>query len=140
MIGGIVVAKYIKAGTEMRTLKILLWVWPIAIILFAGLSHVSIVYVLLVFIGLAMSTIFALSRAYYTYLIPKHEQAEFFSLFVVFERVGAMVGPVFWSLVISVSLWLGTSEVIAYKIAISSVACMTAIGYFFLRKSDQIAD
>lgn len=139
MIGGIVVAKYVKAGTEMRTLKILLWVWPIAIILFAGLSHISIIYVLLVCIGLAMSTIFALSRAYYTYLIPKHEQAEFFSLFVVFERIGAMVGPVFWSVVISISLWLGTSEVMAYKIAISSVACMTAIGYFFLRKSDQIS-
>jgi UMF1 family MFS transporter len=140
MIGGIVVAKYIKAGSEVRMLKILLLVWPVAIILFAIISHISFIYVLLVCIGLAMSTIFALSRAYYTYLIPKHEQAEFFSLFVVFERVGAMVGPIFWSAIVSLSIWFGTTEIVAYKIAISSVACMTAVGYIFLRKSNRLSN
>lgn len=133
IIGGLSVARLVKSGRELKVISRFLIIWPITILLFALCSGLVPIYILIAVIGLAMSVIFAVSRAYYTIITPKDQQAEYFSVFVIFERVGAIVGPTLWSLVITVSLALGASELFAYRIAIVSVALVTAVGYFILR-------
>ncbi len=133
IIGGLLVSRLVKSGRELKVISSFLIIWPIAIFLFAMFTGIVPVYILIGVIGLAMSVIFAVSRAYYTIITPKDKQAEYFSVFVIFERVGAITGPILWSLVLSVSVALGASDIVAYRIAIVSVALITMVGYFILR-------
>jgi UMF1 family MFS transporter len=133
ILGGLLVARLVKNGRELKIISKFLMLWPITIFLFALFSSLVPLYILIAIIGLSQSVIFAISRSYYTLITPKDQQAEYFSVFVIFERVGAIVGPILWSLVISVAGALGATELIAYRIAIVSVALVTMAGYFILR-------
>ncbi len=133
VIGGLLVSRLVSRGRELRVISRFLIAWPIVIFLFAFMSGLVPVYLIIALIGLAMSVIFAVSRSYYTIITPPDKQAEYFSVFVIFERVGAIAGPILWSIVVSLAIWMGAAESTAYRIAIVSVALITAIGYFILR-------
>jgi UMF1 family MFS transporter len=133
IIGGLLVSRLVSQGRELKVISRFLIAWPIVIFIFAFMSGHIPIYVLIAFIGFAMSVIFAVSRAYYAIITPKDKQAEYFSVFVIFERVGAIAGPILWSTVVSIAVWMGATESTAYRIAIVSVALITAIGYFILR-------
>ncbi len=133
IIGGLLVAYLVKHGRELKVISKLLIIWPIVIFILAFLSHPAPIFVLVAVIGLAQSIIFAVSRSYYAIITPKEKQAEYFSVFVIFERVGAIAGPMLWSAVVSVAIWMGATESIAYRVAIVSVALVTAVGYFILK-------
>ncbi len=138
LVGGLLSSKIVrhKNRWELQTLLVLLCIWPIAICLFAFLSAPVAIYLLITVLGMTMSIIYAVSRSYFSMIIPRGEQAEFFSIFVVFERVGGIFGPILWSLVVStVMFFMGQSaEGAAYRIAIVTVGLITAVGYFALRK------
>ncbi len=133
IIGGLLVSRLVSRGGELKVISRFLIAWPIVILIFAFMSSLLPIYFLIALIGLAMSVIFAVSRAYYTIITPKDKQAEYFSVFVIFERVGAFTGPILWSAVVSLAIWMGMAETMAYRIAIVSVAFITAIGYLILR-------
>lgn len=137
ILGGVLVGRHIPPKQEFKIIKILLLVWPVTIVCFAFLKASIGIYLFLIVMGLVMSSIFALSRAYYAKLIPKHQHAEFFSAFVVFERIGAVFGPILWSGVVSIVLASGASEDIAYKSAIIVVGCLTAIGFILISGSQK---
>ncbi len=132
--GGLLISLLVKKGKELKVVSKSLIVWPIVILLFAATSHMIAMYVLIALIGFLMSFIFAVSRAYYTLITPPDQQAEYFSVFVIFERVGAVFGPILWSAVVSLCVVFGMSELGAYRVAIVSVALITSIGYFILKK------
>ena len=56
-------------------------------------------YLCLAFAGVAYGLFFPLARSLYSDIIPKKEQAEYFSFFIIFERTAAVIGPIIWVLV-----------------------------------------
>ncbi len=95
-----------------------------------------------VFFGLALSgfsfgLVFSLSRAVYSELTPEHKQAEFFSIFTVFERTAAVVGPLVWLLTFYLLSRYG--EAIQYRGSIFLLLVVCLSGVYFLRKSNGLA-
>jgi len=133
ILGGVLISKLAGRFATTTLLRFALILWPIMIGLLAVLKSVPFVFCATFFAGVLLSIIFSLSRAYYSSLIPHEQRAEYFSAYVVFERAGAIVGPILWSGVIAVAMPLGES--VAYRIAMGSVALITAGAFFVLPRT-----
>lgn len=133
ILGGVLISRLAGRFATTTLLRIALIFWPFMIGMLAVLESVSLVFIATFFAGVLLSIIFSLSRAYYSSLIPHEQRAEYFSAYVVFERAGAIVGPLLWSAVIAVAMPLG--EPIAYRIAMGSVALITAGAFFVLPRT-----
>ena len=81
--------------------------------------------------GFAFGALFALSRAFYSKLIPQGQQAKFFGIYVLFERSASILGPLVWSLTIIIFAFLG--NVVRYRLAMFSLAIMLLISYIIFR-------
>jgi UMF1 family MFS transporter len=112
-------------GTH-RTLAFLIGFWAL---LLAALSLVHVVwlfYLLIVFNGMAYGALFSLSRSYYAELIPEENQAELFSLYVLFERAASVLGPLVWSMTILGFASYGPTR---YRFAMFSLAILVGISF-----------
>lgn len=87
----------------------------------------------LIFAGIAYGLFFAVSRAYYSEIIPIDSQAEYFSIYSIFERAASIVGPLIWLIVFN-SLFM-FEKVFQYRGAVFSLAIICFIGIIFLIKS-----
>lgn len=86
-------------------------------------------YLLAIIIGLFQGGIQALSRSYYTRLIPKERSAEFFGFFNMLGKFATIIGPVLMGLVT-----LLTGNV---RNGIVSLVLLFALGFLLLRKVDE---
>ena len=96
------------------------------------------IYIILALIstGIAYGLFFPIARSIYSDIIPKENQAEYFSSFVIFERSAAVFGPI---------LWLGTfyvfknfGEDVQYRGSVFFLVLISLFGLFFLKKSFRI--
>ena len=87
-------------------------------------------------LGVLFASSFAICRSFYSTIIPAAERAEYFSVYVIFERIGAVIGPLIWSLTVSSFMFLGEST--AYRIAMACTAIITSISIFALEKVRKI--
>ncbi|MFA5698351.1 MAG: MFS transporter [Sphaerochaeta sp.] len=88
-------------------------------------------YLLAIAIGLFQGGIQALSRSYYTRLIPKDQSAQFFGFFNMLGKFAAIVGPILMG---SVTLITKSN-----RAGIISLIVLFILGYFFLTKVDEEA-
>lgn len=86
-------------------------------------------YLLAVIIGLFQGGIQALSRSYYTRLIPKQRSAEFFGFFNMLGKFAAIIGPLLMGVVT-----LLTGNV---RSGIVSLVALFAVGFILLRRVDE---
>lgn len=86
-------------------------------------------YLLAIAIGLFQGGIQALSRSYYTRLIPKDQSAQFFGFFNMLGKFAAIVGPILMG---SVTLLTKSN-----RAGIISLIVLFILGYFFLTKVDE---
>ncbi len=86
-------------------------------------------YLLAVAIGLFQGGIQALSRSYYTRLIPKGRSAEFFGFFNMLGKFASILGPLLMGLV---SLVTGST-----RLGIVSLIILFSGGFFMLSKVDE---
>lgn len=86
-------------------------------------------YLLAVFVGLFQGGIQALSRSFYTRLIPEKQSAEFFGFFNMLGKFAAVIGPGFMGLV---TLLTGSN-----RIGILSILLLFIAGLFFLIKVNE---
>lgn len=86
-------------------------------------------YLLAICIGLFQGGIQALSRSYYTRLIPKERSAEFFGFFNMLGKFAAIVGPALMGIV---TLLTGSS-----RMGILSLIVLFVGGFLLLRKVDE---
>ena len=117
-----------------KTLVVVLVIWIVAI----GLASSALAPWMLMLagplIGVALGGTWTVSRVMLVALAPPEKLGEFFGLFSLAGKLSAVMGPA----ITAVLLWafedLGTA---AYRIAISSLALVMALGLFFLlRVSD----
>ncbi len=94
-------------------------------------AHKIIFMAMMILNGFAFGALFALSRAFYSKLIPQGQQAKFFGIYVLFERSASILGPLVWSLTIIIFAFLG--NVVRYRLAMFSLAIMLLISYIIFR-------
>ena len=93
------------------------------------MTDVSQFYILACTIGLFQGGIQALSRSYYTRLIPKENSSEFYGFFNMLGKFAAIVGPF---LVGIVTLFTGEQ-----RYGIISLIILFLVGFILLRKVDE---
>ncbi len=135
IVGALLTAALRKKG-QLVSLKNILFIWPVLVLATALVSGKGVVLALLFVTGIVFSMIFAMSRSFYSTLVPVAERAEFFSVYVIFERMGAIVGPLIWSATISIFMFMGES--VAYRIAMGVTALITIGSIIMLRKVERI--
>ena len=86
-------------------------------------------FVLAILIGLVQGGIQALSRSYYSRLIPEDKSAEFFGFYNMMGKFAAVLGPLLMGLV---SLWTDNP-----RVSITAVALLFVAGACFLMLVDE---
>jgi UMF1 family MFS transporter len=93
------------------------------------MSQVWHFYLLACMVGLFQGGIQALSRSYFTRLIPTEYSAEFFGFFNMLGKFAAIIGPL---LLGAVTLWTGSN-----RLGILSILVLFIAGAFLLTKVDE---
>ena len=123
---------YNMLGKKIGVKKaILIAIGAYAVIAIIGffMNHVSQFYILACAIGLFQGGIQALSRSYYTRLIPKENSSEFYGFFNMLGKFAAIIGPF---LVGIVTLITGEQ-----RYGIVSLIILFIAGFILLRKVDE---
>jgi len=95
-------------------------------------------YVLAVVIGLVQGGIQALSRSYYSRLIPKNQSGEFYGFYNMLGKFAAIVGPVLIGVVGLIAHdGFGLTENLSSRISIASVSILFVIGGILLFLVDE---
>ncbi|MDD4647885.1 MAG: MFS transporter, partial [Sphaerochaeta sp.] len=117
-----------KVGVR-KALEIAIGAYAIIAILGYFMSEPLHFYLLAVCIGLFQGGIQALSRSYYTRLIPKQRSAQFFGFFNMLGKFAAIIGPLLMGVV---TLVTGDS-----RNGIVSLVLLFIGGYILLRQVDE---
>ncbi len=112
-------------GTH-RAIKVLIGAWAVLLGFFSIAANPSLFSILIVLNGLAYGALFSLSRSYYSEISPKESQAEYFSIYVLFERAASILGPLVWSSTVLLFAAHGSDK---YRFAMFSLAILVAISF-----------
>jgi MFS transporter, UMF1 family len=94
-------------------------------------------YVLAIAIGLVQGGVQALSRSFYSRLIPPEHEAEFYGLYNMLGKFAAIIGPALMGIVGLMVVKTGFSQNIASRAGIGSIVILFILGGFFLYKVDE---
>lgn len=114
-----------------NAITFLIGTWAVLIALFAIAENKLFFTAIILLNGVAFGILFALSRAYYATIIPVKQQAEFFSIYVLFERAASILGPLLWSLTVFLFASFG---VVKYRFAVIMLAVIVGISFFIFRE------
>ncbi|MEO6470266.1 MAG: MFS transporter, partial [Aeromicrobium sp.] len=130
IIGALVFGRVaIRIGTR-KTIMVTLYIWGIVVVggYFLPEKQFLPFLVLAIGIGLVLGGSQALSRSFYSQLIPRGREAEYFSLYQSCERGTSWFGMVVFGVVHQVSG--------SYRPAIVALIVFFALGLFFLSRLD----
>lgn len=94
-------------------------------------------YLLAIIIGLVQGGVQALSRSFYTTLIPPEKAAEFFGFYNMMGKFAAVLGPFLMGSVGLLVLKFGGTSLLASRISISSVSILFVIGVLLLTRVER---
>jgi len=117
-------------GNSKRVIFTFLILWSILLVLLAIAQTGMFFMAILVANGFVFGVIFALSRAFYSRLIPRDKQAELFSIYVLFERAASILGPLVWSGVAFAFSSYGPDR---YRFSVFALAIIVALSLIPLR-------
>lgn len=96
-------------------------------------------YILAIVIGLVQGGIQALSRSYYSRLIPKNQSGEFYGFYNMLGKFAAIVGPALMGIVGLVAHdVLGFTENLSSRLSIGSISILFIIGGVLLFFVDEV--
>ncbi|MFO7730015.1 MAG: MFS transporter [Spirochaetia bacterium] len=117
-----------KIGVK-RALYVAIWAYAIITVFGFFMTTTLHFYILAGMVGLFQGGIQALSRSYYTRLIPANKSAEFFGFFNMLGKFAAVIGPFLMG---SITVLTGSN-----RIGILSIIVLFAMGGFLLAKVDE---
>jgi MFS transporter, UMF1 family len=116
---------FIANRTSTKTaITISLSIWSVVVLYAYGMSEPWEFWLLGAIVGLVLGGSQALSRSFFSRIIPSEASAEFFGFFSVFEKFSAIAGPVLFALIRQVT---GTS-----RLAILSLLLFFVVGMVLL--------
>jgi len=135
LVGGFMANKLaIKLKDKEKALWVSAILYAFCFCLCAFIPRISsLVFISLAICGLAYGLLFSLARTVYSEISPHNEQAEFFSIFTVFERAASIVGPLLWLLIFFSLREFG--ENIQYRGSVLFLIIICLVGLYFLKKS-----
>jgi UMF1 family MFS transporter len=123
-----------KIGTK-KAIFIALFVYLFVSIWGAFMKNTREFYILAITIGLVQGGIQALSRSFYTRIIPVDKAAEYFGFYNMIGKFSIVLGPVLIGSVALISQSMGLESHIASRISISAVSFLFILGgilFFFV--------
>ena len=81
-------------------------------------------------IGIMLGGVWTTSRPYLLKIAPKENIGRYFGLYSISGKAAAVTGPLIWGAIILI--FSGKSELFAYRIAITTLAVLIAIGAIIL--------
>ena len=103
----------------------------------AFMQRASEFYFMAILIGLVQGGVQALSRSYYTRIIPANKSAEYFGFYNMLGKFAVVIGPVLVGLAGLLVRRLGFSHEIASRLSISSIAILFIAGGILLYHVDE---
>lgn len=94
-------------------------------------------YTIAALIGFAQGGLQALSRSYYSAMIPPSKSGEFFGIYNMFGKFSMVLGPILIALVNYISGFFFADTMIGSRFGIASVSILFIIGTIFLVKVDE---
>lgn len=112
----------------LKTLKFILLGWIVALPLLALAPNFLTVSILTPLIGLLVGSVWTVTRAYLTLVLPKKDMGYGFSFYTIAERFATLVGPLTWGGII----WAMDTRIIAYRVAVGAMTIFVIIGLIIL--------
>ena len=115
-----------------KMIKIILISWIIILPLTAASPSLLIFSIMTGIIGLFYGSVWSVTRAYLSCILPPKEMNYGFSFYTIAERFASFAGPLTWGLIIT---GFGQSSSLGYRLAALSMTIFVIIGYLFMRKA-----
>ncbi len=127
-----------KKWDVKKSIYIAIAVYLVVTIYGSMMTHEIEFYILAVVIGLVQGGIQALSRSYYSRLIPKNQSGEFYGFYNMLGKFAAIFGPALIGIVGLIAYdGLGLSQNLSSRISIASVSILFIIGWILLWLVDE---
>jgi|SRR3989344_1200296 len=123
-----------KIGGQKKTMIVYIISFGILLVLFSFCRTYTQFLISIIFSGLLFGLLFSLSVSMYTRLIPRREEAEYFSFYVLFSRFASLIGPPIWSLTAYVFAGVGDDK---YRFSVISLAILVFLSLLFMRKVEE---
>ena len=122
--------KLVAARTgAKRALMLTLLIWSLTLVyLYAWVRDEADFYVLAAIVGAVMGASQALSRSLFSFLIPRGQEAEYYSLYEISDKGTSWLGPLFFGLALQ---FTGR-----YRLAVLSLVVFFAVGLALLSRVD----
>jgi UMF1 family MFS transporter len=104
--------------------SLILWTGAVAVAYFLEAGAVSQFYLLAAFIGIVLGGSQALSRSLFSHMIPRGQEAEYFSLYEISERGTSWLGPLLFGLTLQLTG--------SYRSALASLVVFFFAGFVLL--------
>lgn len=114
----------------LKTMKIILFLWVIILPLVAIAPNFLTIAILTPITGLLIGSIWTVTRAHLSLVLPKKDVGYGFSFYTIAERFATLVGPLTWGGII----WFGGIEGTTYRIAMGFMTVYIIIGLIILMK------
>jgi UMF1 family MFS transporter len=101
------------------------------------MTHKYEFFVLAAIIGLVQGGVQALSRSFYSRLIPPNQEAEFYGFYNMLGKFAAIIGPVLMGTIGVLVRGMGFSADIASRSGIGSIVILFILGGFLLYQVDE---
>ncbi len=112
----------------LKTLKIILFSWIIAIPILALAPNFYVAALLSPVMGLLIGSAWTTSRAYLATVLTKENMGYGFSFYTMAERFATFVGPLTWGGII----WAMGTHAFSYRVAVGVMTIFTIIGFCIL--------
>lgn len=129
-VGAIIFGKIANKIGDIKTLKIVLWVWVFIFLSAILIDDFKILLPIFCVAGLFFGPIWSVSRSIVGNLAPKHLVASSYSYYVVAERFATLIGPGMWSL----ALIFWGEGILGYKMGLASLMILIVLSLIVLRK------
>ncbi len=120
-----------------KSVRIIVGIWIFLIPLLALTTNLMLFIVFTGFMGFFYGSIWTVTRAYMTLILPPQEQTHGFSFYTLAERLATFIGPLSWGLVTAVLSDFGSDK---YRIAALVLGIFVAVGYYFVRNIPDIKE
>lgn len=116
-----------RIGT-LNTLKGILVCWVVALPLLALAPTFGVFATLTIPVGLLIGSVFAVSRAYLSIVLPKEDMTYGFSFYTLTERFATLAGPLAWG---GILLGMGPTDA-GYRVAVAAMTVFVLAGLLVL--------
>lgn len=127
-IGGIVAGWLGDKIGSLKTLKLILLGWIIALPIIAMAPNFTTLAIITVVVGLLIGSVWAVTRSYMTTLLSQEEMGYGFSFYTMMERFATFIGPLTWG----GTIWLLGTQSSSYRIAMAIMTIFVVTGLVIL--------